>query len=339
MRELSKYALYIIAAVIGLASCTKERIRENGPAIGFILNIEEAETKVTLFEGSGCLTDKSNGGGDFRLYAYVSGSGQVAIDNARVNYIEVNGVKDWHFRDEKGTPDYDADDVITDYYWPPGQNLDFFAYMPMKTDGTGVALGTYSGISGPSFSCDLPLDNEGQENLQEFIYAYTEDQNIDTQNAGGGVNLRFTHPFACVIFKLGQSYRIDIDSISLTEIYNKGTFAAGQWSGTGKGDLVIEIDRSVPDQINYHSLIGGPYMVMPQSFENNTSSQLVMKYDYLSDTGLEGKIDIRALSSRWEAGKIYTYTINKGDSNEEVVFSVKVDEWDVVGYPNEVDVE
>ena len=324
-----------------LAACTKVQ-QENVPdAICFNLDLNDLRTKATLFDGGDCLTDKENGGGDFRLYAYLDGTATPAINNARVNHIINKGVLGWYFRDENGTPDIEADDKIVDYYWPLGVTMDFFGHMPMDLSDTGITLGTYSGIAGPSFSCDLPLDNAGQENIQEFIYAYTENQTVATQNANNGVRMNFRHPLSCVVFRLGQSYRIKINSVSLTNIYKTGNFSNGTWTGTGAGNhsLNIVVNKTVGDGINYNSLIGGPYLVMPQSFTTD-DSRLVLNYDYGSEIGKTASLPIRALSTEgWDSGKKYTYTLNMGDRGEEVIFTVKVDEWDVVEYKNEIDVE
>lgn len=326
-----------------LAACTKVQ-QENVPdAICFNLDLNDLRTKATLFDGGDCLTDKENGGGDFRLYAYMDGTATPVIDSARVNHIINKGVLGWYFRDENGTPDIEADDKIVDYYWPLGATMDFFAHMPMDLSRTGITLEPYSVTTGPSFSCDLPLDSLGQEKIQEFIYAYTENQTVETQNANNGVRMNFQHPLSCVVFRLGQSYRIKINSISLTNIYNTGVFSkdTDTWVGTGTGDnsLTIVVNKTVGDGINYNSLIGGPYLVMPQRFTTDYS-KLVLNYDYGSEIGKTANLPIRALSPLgWEPGKKYTYTLNMGDSGEEVVFTVAVDEWDVVEYKNEIDVK
>lgn len=326
-----------------LSSCSKEdRDEENyGTAISFDLNVDQPDTRVTLFDKADCLTDPSNGGGNFRLSAYSNDSGQAVIDNARVCHMAWNGVLGWWFRNEMGTPYKEEDDELMNYYWPLGHTLDFFAYMPMKLDNTGVTINSYSKTEGPSISCKLPLDKSGQNGLQEFIYAYTEDRTQTMDE--GNVPLQFKHPFACVIFRLGQSHRIKINEIQLTGIYNAGNYKpkTKEWDPSDSREtLSIEVGKTIPEQINYNSLIGGPYIVMPQSFNGTESiSELILKYDYQSGTDLTGKIDIIGLSTKWEPGKIYTYTLNKGDSGEEVVFSVKVDEWDIIDYTNEIDVE
>ena len=315
---------------------------ENVPdAICFNPDLDNLQTKATLFDGGDCLTDKEKGGGDFRLYAYMDGTDTPVINNARVNHIVNNGVLGWYFRDENGTPGVESDDKIVDYYWPLGATMDFYGYMPMDVSGPGITLGAYSATAGPSFSCSLPLDNAGQENVKEFIYAYTPDQTVATQNANDGVRMNFKHPLSCVVFRLGESYRIKINSISLTNIYNTGDFSAGAWTGTGSQDktLCLEYGKSVPEDINYNSLIGGPYLVLPQSFATD-DSRLVLNYDYGSSLGKTASLPIRGLSLEgWKPGKKYIYTLSMGDSGEEVVFSVKVDEWDVIGYKNEIDVE
>lgn len=340
MKMTPKHIAFMAMAFLALSSCERKGVQEEdyGTAISFALDMERTDTKVTMFDEDGCLTDTGKGGGNFRLNAYFSDTDQVVIDNARVSYTNWAGVWGWWFRDERETPGYEYDDVLVNYYWPFGYNLDFFGYMPKDLDGTNVTIGDYSAEKGPSFSCDLPLDNSGQDGLQEFIYAYTEDYNKERES--GSVSLQFKHPFACVVFRLGESHRIKINGIQLTGLYSTGTFnPTDGWTGSGERNktLDISVDKTVPDQINYNSLIGGPYIVMPQDFSAGTE-ELVFNYDYQEETDLSGKVPIKALSAKWEPGKKYIYTIHRGDHGEEVVFKVQIEEWNVIGYINEVEV-
>lgn len=340
MRMLLKNIFYGALIMLGLAACSKEDAGNSlGEAIRFRPSLEGVETKVTLFENT--LTDKSIGGGDFRLSAYASGSDEAAIYNARVNYNDGN----WGFRNEMGTPENDNDDMPAQYWWPVGTNLNFFAYMPLKSHRlakTGFTVEGYTHETGPRFSCNLPLDKAGQSDLQEFIYAYAEDQNLATQEANGGVPLQFRHPLSCIIFKLGDSYRITINSVRIDGIDNTGTFTGGVWTNNTAQDhtLFIEVNETVSEGLNTGSVIGGPYLVLPQDFSSDLS-RLVLNYDYpsLGEDDKDTGIAIKQLNTKWEPGKKYTYLLSKGDSGEEVVFDVLVDEWDVVSYRNEIDVE
>lgn len=336
MKQILKHTAYIVIAVILLTSCAKEEVQEDmRSAISFNVNSEKYSSRATLFEQSGDLIDKAKGGGDFRLSAYNSHNGVVAISGERVNYINSS----WNFRDEKGTPDNEQDDELVKRYWPFNTNLNFFAYMPMNLANTGVSQIGYSAAGGPSFKCVLPLDNSGQEAYQEFMYAYTPEQNSQTNT--GVVPLNFVHPFACVKFVMGDSYRITLHQVKLTNIYNEGTFTylnTPQWSNDGSPkDLVIDVEKRVPEDIN-NSLIGGPYIVRPQSFADD-AAKLVVSLTRIGESKEDKEIPIRQLSEEWEAGKRYTYTISYGNSGEEVIFTVKVDEWDVVEYPNHIEVE
>ena len=334
MIRILKHTAYMVFAAILPLACSKEEVPEREQcAISFNINTSQYTSKATFFDGNNYLIDKTKGGGDFRLNAYINGSEEVVIDHARVNYINSS----WRFRDEMGTPNNDLDDVLINYYWPFDTNLDFYAYMPMNLTNTGVTLGTYSATTGPVFSCVLPLTKSDQMNYQEFIYAYTTDKSAKDQL--GSVNLNFQHPFACVKFMMGDSYRIKIHSVKLTNIYYQGNYSNLQWSNQGApGTLDIEVEQFVPEDIN-NSLIGGPYVVLPQSFTNDDTKLILELTRTGETTPVAPSMPLRILSEKWEPGKIYTYTLKFGDSGEEVIFDVKVEEWSVVEYKDEIYVE
>lgn len=352
---------YIVLAVLLLASCSEKGLRTDSEnAIRLIIDVPQ--TRATLFEGAASLLNEEIGGGDFTVSAYVAGDGPNArkqyIADARVNYFKAAG--DWRFATMSGG-------LINyfDYYWPKDEKLNFFAHMPMDASQAAVTDKGYTDGQ-PWFSFSLPLyayiesaldptspkyDDKilsetipNQETLKEFIYAYAPGQDKAEQDEKGGVQLQFRHPFAALYFDLGKSYRMKLKSLTVRNIGFEGTYSydGSDWglTQTKADSLYISVMADVPsDELNFNSNIGGPYIVMPQDVTNNVKLRIIGSrlggevYDHKVSLAADG------LPEKWEAGMKYTYTLNLGEADEEILFKVRVEEWDVVDYKNEIDVE
>lgn len=364
-RTMKRILTYLIpVALIALAlSCTSEG---SGDGVG---DGDVVTFKTTLAGSRGAiliekddeqplldpLQNTAIGGGSFSTLAYLSDNGNCYIDNAWVHFF-AGGTNKWQFRDDGGTPANLTDDRYVDYYWPKGHDVNFFTYMPYKQAlaNTHVTIGTHTIAAGPAFSCDLPMDN-GQDSMQEFIYAYATNQNKVTQGTDG-VELRFVHPFAAVEVWLKQSYRMTIKNISFSNLYNKGTytnaystvdfggdaatnFTHNNWQPSGTPSaLTIAVNEDVPSSaINFNSKVGGPYIVMPQALDGVEFTIEYSRDDVPDDSK---SITVKTVEvPAWEPGKRYRYNITLGDPEEEILFNVLVDEWEVIEYKNEFDVE
>ena len=99
------------------------------------------------------------------------------------------------------------------------------------------------------------------------------------------------------------------------------------WKPEGEsGEMQINLSKIVPDDVNYHSAIGGPYLVMPQSLEN---VQLSVNYSwdkYQDQESAKFSIFTDKVTA-WQPGIIYTYYLDLGDNREEILFRVEVEEW------------
>lgn len=303
------------------------------------------QTRVQLFEPgtNNNFYDTDKGGGEFNVNAYYDGTELKYISNGRV----------WYRDEDKNWINLDENNQITDYYWPNVGALNFFAYMPKNgyTDkNTYVTVGGYSHANGQQFSCSLPNSNADYDNMQEFIYAYTPGEKKNSEK----VKLTFVHPFSLVCFQLGSgSIRMTVNSIELGNIYLNGTFSTGQtstadngigsWSFTGgKETYTATIGKRIPNDVNYNTIFGGPFVMVPQDL---SSVSLTLKYER-EEAGAENATETKIVNSlttteipKWEPGKRYIYTLSHGDNNEEIYFNVKVVDWDVVDYKNEIDVE
>ena len=354
--------IFVIAALAILSSCAKEAYEDDQEQTAICLTVDVPETKASIFDSPASLNNPDVGGGDFAVYAILSGNtsaaGNIFMNNVRVNYFPDAG--DWRFMDKKGQ--------YVNFYWPLGdETLDFFGHFPLDPEDAGVSDVSLK-PAGPSFKFSLPLHSydaseernkthvdsktPNQEGLREFIYSYVRDQTKETQNAkpsNPGIKMNFFHPFAAVSFHLGQSYRMTLHDITLSNIKYEGIYSFDEgWSvdftvdgQTGKpkvGDLWIEVEKGIPTPINFHSPIGGPYLVAPQALDNE--SYLNVRYTRLDGATETKSVALNALgATKWEAGRHYVYTLGLGNNEEEILFQVKVEKWTVIDYKNEVDVE
>ena len=353
--------IFVIAALAILSSCAKEAYEDDQEQTAICLTVDVPETKASIFDSPASLNNPDVGGGDFAVYAILSGNtsaaGNIFMNNVRVNYFPDAG--DWRFMDKKGQ--------YVNFYWPLGdETLDFFGHFPLDPEDAGVSDVSLK-PAGPSFKFSLPLHSydaseernktlvdsktPNQEGFREFMYSYVPDQTKETQNAdpsNPGIKMNFSHPFAAVSFRLGQSYRMTLHDITLSNIKYRGVYSWDEkWTMSYDkkndqpevGDLWIDIEKGIPTPINFHSPIGGPYLVAPQALDNE--SYLNVRYTRLDGATETKSVALNALddTKKWEAGRHYVYTLGMGNNEEEILFQVKVEKWTVIDYKNEVDVE
>ena len=356
--------IFVIAALAILSSCAKDAYKDDQEQTAICLTVDVPETKASIFDSPASLKNSSVGGGDFAVYAIISGNtsatGNIFMKDVRVNYFP--DADDWRFMDEKGQ--------YVNFYWPLGdETLDFFGHFPLDPEEAAVSDVSFTYEDGPSFKFSLPLysydpsadrnadrvssKTPNQDGLREFVYSYVRAQSKETQNAdpaNPGIKMDFSHPFAAVSFHLGQSYRMTLHDITLTNIKYEGIYSIdegwpvdftvdGQTGNPKVGDLWIEVEKGIPTPINFNSPIGGPYLVAPQALDNE--SYLNVRYTRLDGATETKSVALNALddTKKWEAGRHYVYTLGMGNNEEEILFQVKVEKWTVIDYKNEVDVE
>lgn len=330
---MKKKTIYIIGVLLVCISCTNlQEISLSDEKIQVtVSNALQSDSRTTLFDNATAIVQEEN----FALSAFIGNTPY--IKGAWVNYF--NG--DWRFR--KGGD-------LLDYYWPNNDNsaLDFIAYVPYDLSKFSGNITNIKNADGKmNFTCSLPetIDVSDKTKLDaenkkcEFIYAYRKGQSkSDTP-----VNLCFVHPFACVQFKLKQGHRdLTIHHITLTDIKLSGTYAneedtqtykEGQsgltydkWNTGAAAELKILIDQEVPNGVNYGGVIGVPFMAIPQTL---TDLKLKVNYSWSNhvqvDTN-EFPLSKESITS-WNPGKIYTYTLDLGDNQAEILFNVAVEEW------------
>lgn len=319
-----------------------------------------SNSRAIIFESENDFLDDAStakGGGIFTMYAYLKETGSTFIGGSRVWYFVPDNatVGSWRFYDE-------ANNHFPQYYWPQSNSVDFFAYMPWKGSDRQkiITVDNYVQGTGLTINCRMQepttlLDTDGQET----IIAYTTNKS----KADKKVNMCFVHPFSAVYFKLHQAHRdLTINWIRFNDVYLTGSTTLNattdnstpiSWTGTGSIDeFNIPVNQTIPDQINFGGDIGGPYLVMPQNLGGAT---ITINYTWENanpsgkDDVVEGDLDTsdsnnvyqikRTINAEWIAGNKYTYVLDLGDNQAEILFKVLVEPWDVEGYKNIVDVE
>lgn len=371
MIEKLRYITYTLLAALLMLGCNEELTPEDSCQICFETSVQDhtSISRATIFENQNdILNDAADGkgGGNLTMYAYISNEEAVRF-KSRAWYFNSKG---WRFYDA-------ASNKFYNHYWP-NQSMDFFAYMPW--DGSGkqkmITVGTHTPSTdqnpgGLNITCNIPQpENLEDTKGQETIIAYTPNMHKQT------VNLYFVHPFAAVSFELKQAHRnLTINWIRFNNVYLKGTTTLNDatnnstqisWTGTDEPDdpvdhktFTIPVGKTIPTDINFGAKIGGPYLVMPQSLSEAT---ITIRYEWnnekTSDDVITGDEDYnsldpddeknknniyqitRPLSGNWLAGNKYTYVLNLGDNEAEILFKVLVEPWLVTGGNNNIfDVE
>lgn len=357
----NRYILFLVS-ILAL-SCSKSTSEVNNKEIMFsatnvtasVVDLKNTQNSQNtngayLFEDSASFKDKTSNGGYFNVEAYKSG----------YNFAHFNIPTTVFYHDDTNTPGwfiYNPDTKeIEQRYWPVDYALDFFAYMPLMRPLSGQNLITQTvdpatHITGfgydeqykcPTFICeDLPLDKEGQNNAKEFIYAWTFSQSPKlVENTGGKVPLIFNHAMAAISIEIGGAHAgTKIEELGFNNIYNNGTFTVATrtwslWKKEGKNDLenlsIKPTNHIIPDtiQIGYTY---GPYLVLPQEFGETV--EIAVKFTWRSPENVTKKLKdvLKNQPLKWESGKKYIYSIILGDSSEDIMINVRVEQWGVGG--------
>lgn len=299
-------------------------------------------TKAQIID-SGNFKDESKGGGSFSLSAW----NYELHDNTEPAQKYIHDELVWYRSGDEGQVEnnrlwrFKRGDELVECYWPYNGVTDFLAYMPVKEklSESGISGVDYSPQTGVSYTANLPLTNVGdgvnQENLREFLYAVSGEKT--QQNSANGVGLAFQHPFSAIYLKISQSYRMTINSITFVGLKNSGTFNNSQWEYGSSQDMRLTINKRIPEDINYGVIFSGPSLVLPQDLDGISITVNVTRGNDTYDIGpVQVKIDGHL---KWEAGKVYIYSLDLGNQTIEVLFDVNVQEWGDVDYYHNLDVE
>lgn len=320
-----KRLLWILAAsaVLLVGGCSKEKPSpEDGGAISLVpvMDKDDVLTRGTLYKGDNDLQNDI-----FHTYAYLGGTDDLFFESD-VKYSDGDR---WRFHQQSG---------YLDYYWPIEGSLDFFACAPSDCGYVKVDCQT------KTFTAEMPLNNTGdgenQETMKEFMYAYTENQD----KSAGEVKLAFNHPFSAIVFKVSQSHiDLTVNSITIGGIAYEGSFSIADnvWTleDDSSEDMTLTVGKTIPGDVNFGEELCGPYLVLPQA--NATANKTVTieftwpgvntNQSWIGVEGKDGTYTISgSISNDWEAGKIYTYSLDLGSSAGDVLLEVSVTDWKYV---------
>ena len=247
-------------------------------------------TRATTFDNAAAMQAE----GSFTCTAYNAGTTTVNTTDSNVNESQIDwnaGSTSWVFHDGQH------------HYWPIEGSLDFFAYMPKagSLPSYFTAGPTYTSATSMQFSAGLTgKNNTGQAGLKEFIWAVAPGQNRAAQGATG-VTMNFKHPFAKIIFRVGNDPKdgIAVNSITMDALKTSGTCTFDgtdhTWSGqAGSENLVGKADT--------------PYLLIPYNYASGLHITVNATWSAFDVTETKGA-DIAAANCNFQAGNSYVFTL------------------------------
>ena len=247
-------------------------------------------TRATTFDNAAAIQAE----GSFTCTAYNAGTTTVNTTDSNVNGSQIDwnaGSTSWVFHDGQH------------HYWPIEGSLDFFAYMPKagSLPSYFTAGPTYTSATNMQFSVNFTdKNNTGQAGLKEFIWAVAPGQTSAAQGATG-VTMNFKHPFAKIIFRVGNDPKdgIAVNSITMDALKTSGTCTFDgtdhTWSGqTGSENLVGKADT--------------PYLLIPYNYASGLHITVNATWSAFDVTETKGA-DIAAANCNFQAGNSYVFTL------------------------------
>ena len=295
-------AKWLVLAAILLSGCSGD----DSPNHANNNNGKDSEIRLNadiwqVMEGTRATTYEAGAvNGSFKVYAYYNTTTDCYINGEVVNYSE--GVSSWD-----GTPQR----------WPQNNNsLDFFAYMPTNLTGTCYTfdstpydaetnLDGYS-AGNPRIVCtNLPMTKSGQDDLQEFVYALTQNQDRERQGESGVV-MTFKRPFARIYLRWSSANHssITLNWVKLKSLKNNGSFLFNGTTTTctPSGDAT-DFTSTVFDAYDAASPV--PYIMIPQEWTGGIEVNIT--WDNWDESVTE-TLSTTMPTVNWQPGYSYTYT-------------------------------
>ena len=217
-------------------------------------------------------------------------------------------------------------------YWPQNQAVHFFGYGLSKSTGT-LGNHDYDLKNGykHTFSYTMPAATDEKKDAEyqpDLIVAITPNQT--KQSINGKVMMSFKHALSAIVFKVGEvPNETKLKSISFSGLYASGTGKIDQtnaitWSYTGDADAVYAqtFDMDVTDKDatgeKTETVVSTKdqetcFMMIPQEFKTDKA-----KITFSFAIGPNGKdytvsMTLEDILEKWEANKLYTFTIKLPD--------------------------
>lgn len=317
---------------------------------------QEANTRAIIYENLDDLKDFDDASKWLRIYAYYNGTDKSYIDGMKMKYFAAGS--QWQFwSDASGDwahlywPIPNSHDVTKSVNVDSNGTLNFVGHVPFTLPTSNNANEykvTYSYTNSiPYFTTTLPyttgtpntFNATNQETLQEFLVACSTNRTKVTDNsalslANGVVPINFQHPFALVNFYLKQAMRgTVIHSISLSNLSVSGVYSYVSsnwtWDTTSATTAKLSFDLNnptgltVPDNVNFNALLGGPFVVIPQAL--STPNNLTVNRKLRGDA--EASNQQATIATTWQPGYIYNYYLDLGADPNHILVDVEVEPW------------
>ena len=226
--------------------------------------------------------------------------------------------------------------TATDYIWP-AEALNFWSWAPYSETAVAGKLSD-AAVSGGNltFSYECPsigTDGKVAEAQNDVLLAYTKHSSSDK----GNVSLIYKHALSAVCFKVDMANKCTIKSVSLSNVYSKGSCSFDgssiSWSGQSEPkeftetfntpiDEYLKDDYANPQGLSTEEGAGDvnkTFLFVPQSAtdEKKVTITLVVRLDgYSEDLTLSAEIS--PIDALWEPGWTYTYVLSNLEGSLEV---------------------
>lgn len=327
-----KKSYFLMAAAAAMfAACSETELvnavneAEYQKAIGF----DEFLGKSTRGLNTTELDDFHDG---FGVWAFKGDAGDVntlVMDNFKV--VE-NGAGKWVYDGQTGGATGSVAQVLK--YWDKLKSYEFYAYAPynkavkLVNKDLQIVEGEYAAnenLAGTTLSTTPPADvtytgvgDDDDEKTTDWMVAATVARAKDT-NDYSEVQEVFAHTMSRLIVNLKSDIALTVNSVSVNNVYGKGSYANGKWSVNALHEKSVSGAKG--------AVTGGSvvhycmeYLLIPSEVEPSFSIEYVVN----GDTRILSNAEITGID-KFEAGKAYEVTVTIG--NDPIEFTANVTAW------------
>ena len=372
---MKKYFIIAVAAVVALAACTKNNADKTAYEQAKVINFNTVTGKATKAPISG--STYSYNCPDFGVFASYLPKGKTWAAN-KANATRYMDDVEVSFNDTK-----EIWVPASTYYWPLEGSLSFIAYSPKAaaTAAFAEATGTLT-LTGFTVNTTVVSQvdllyssvNADRTENQSYYVDSANGKNSETAQEDKGVNIKFKHALAQVIFKAkaaddvydaGMSFKIDTlvvnaastaDNMTVVNPTDAGVAAEiTTWTNPKtNANFVVRADdfpnaTVATGAVNFLGKtlsvpIGDALLMIPVTAFAGTDPTVTVKYTLyrLSDALPMGSKevtihfdDIDGVVTCWEAGKKYEYDLTI--DLQKIYFNPTITDW-VDGGSQDVDV-
>lgn len=284
-----------IAAIIVMASCSKNELKEEGnkKPIEFTTVVGNNTKATTGLIDLTALKASTDG------FA-VSTNGLGASDEMNSVAVTYNNTNlTWNY--------------TGDYFWPisPSQNVSFTAYAPA---GTPNILLTGTGLTATNF---IPSATVGSQ--IDLIYAAPA--NFNRLTSSSGVALTFNHILSQIVFSITTDIPAadnpKIVSIVLTVPQNKGSYNGTSWTPAASSQSYTLFNNNA---LSGTAVTSTPLLLIPQTLPVGTNATITFNVNGASSSNT---IDLSTLTTvtSWQPGTKVTYNVLFNNNDLKIKFT------------------